>query len=212
MPKVTIISDTHNQHESLTLDPCDILIHCGDATNRSNLQEYLSFAVWFKKQDAKHRIFVPGNHDWSTMGGQYYIIKETLGPTVHFLIADYIEIEGLKIFGSAREGYERCPEDIDILITHEPPSCILDEVPAFSKFNSDPHPLHLGSTSLLAQITDRIKPRYHLFGHIHEHGGEMERYKNTTFINAAVLDEYYVMARPTGISIFMLREENVTKE
>lgn len=197
--KILVISDTHNLHEQLTLPPADMIIHCGDATTSSGLAELLSFSNWFKNLDYKYKIFVPGNHDWFCTSNGYYTVKNMLGPSVNFLINDYVEIEELKIFGSAREGYERCPANIDILITHEPPSCILDEMPAFSKFNSDPHPMHMGSTVLLTAIVDRIKPRYHLFGHIHECGGETEIHKGISFFNTAVLDEHYHMVRPSGL-------------
>jgi predicted phosphohydrolase len=165
------------------------------------MAEYVSFADWLNQQPFKHKIFVPGNHDWSCNSNQYYLIKSLFNSSVHVLIADLIEIEGLTIFGSAREGYERCPSNVDILITHEPPSNILDEIPAFSRFNPDPHPFYLGSTALLNEIVERIKPKHHIFGHVHECGGQIERYKNITFINAAVLNENYTMSLPTGISI-----------
>lgn len=200
--KCWIISDTHNYHRHLVWpEGIDMVIHCGDATKKSGFDELKEFADWFKALPMKHKIFVPGNHDWYCMSNGYYIVKDMFGPSVHFLLADYIEIEGLTIFGSAKEGYERCPRDVDILITHEPPSCILDELPAYSKFNPDPHPMHLGSTPLLTEIVDRIKPKHHLFGHIHECGGEIEIHKGITFINAAVLDEHYHLVRPMGITI-----------
>jgi predicted phosphodiesterase len=201
MVKVLVISDTHNLHESMTLPEADMIIHCGDATLRSELVEFFNFTEWFKSLPYKHKIFVPGNHDSYGINVGYYIIKEMFGTSVQMLLTDYIEIEGLKIFGSVQNGYQICPENVDILITHEPPSCILDEVPAFSQFNSDPHPMYLGNTLLLTEIIDRIKPRYHMFGHIHECGGQYKSYKNTLFINAAVLDENYTMVRPQGMLI-----------
>lgn len=199
--RILVISDTHNQHDQLVLPDADMIIHCGDATNKSSFAELLSFSEWFKNLPYKYKIFVPGNHDWFCFSNGYYLVKQWLSPDVHFLIADYIEIEGLKIFGSAKEGYEKCPEDIDILITHEPPNAILDELPPFSRFNNEPLPLFMGDLNLLNEVIERIRPKYHLFGHIHECNGQQEIFKNIHFINGAVLDEYYKLVRPNGITI-----------
>lgn len=52
----------------------------------------------------------------------------------------------------------RIPQDTDVLITHTPPKYHLD--------------LNLGCASLLTEIW-RVKPRLHIFGHIHSgHGKE----------------------------------------
>ncbi|KAE8836840.1 hypothetical protein PTNB73_07745 [Pyrenophora teres f. teres] len=53
------------------------------------------------------------------------------------------------------------PDDIDILITHTPP-----------KFHLDlPLPKGLGCEHLLAEVT-RVKPRLHVFGHVHWGAGQ----------------------------------------
>ena len=61
--KIVAISDTHNQHDSLTIPECDILIHAGDATMIGSPDEMKAFFKWFSNQPAKQRIFVPGNHE-----------------------------------------------------------------------------------------------------------------------------------------------------
>lgn len=53
---------------------------------------------------------------------------------------------------------DRIPRDIDVLITHTPPKYHLD--------------VNLGCPSLLSEIW-RVKPRLHIFGHVHSgHGRE----------------------------------------
>ena len=38
-----------------------------------------------------------------------------------------------------------------------------------------------------------IKPKYHIFGHIHEHGGNIYQDEYTTYINASISDEFYAL-------------------
>lgn len=51
------------------------------------------------------------------------------------------------------------PNDTDILITHGPPVGYGD------KMYSDKN---VGCVELLTTIQNRVKPKYHIFGHIHE--------------------------------------------
>jgi Icc-related predicted phosphoesterase len=66
------------------------------------------------------------------------------------------------------------PEKIDILITHGPPFGILDET---HKEN------HAGSKGLWESVK-KIKPRLHIFGHIHE-GHGIRHQDGTIFMNVA---------------------------
>ena len=57
--------------------------------------------------------------------------------------------------------YAQIPEDTDVLITHSPAYGILD-------FDDDN--INFGSEALL-YVVSKIKPRIHLFGHIHKRHG-----------------------------------------
>lgn len=59
--------------------------------------------------------------------------------------------------------WAQIPADVDILITHGPPHNILDK-------NCDDFPC--GCPILREEIMTRIRPRIHIFGHIHEGYGE----------------------------------------
>ncbi|KAG1702574.1 hypothetical protein DVH05_009523 [Phytophthora capsici] len=103
-------------------------------------------------------------------------------------------IEGVKIYGSpvtppipGRPGafnvargsadqkhWAKVPTDVDILVTHGPPTGILD-----TTFTN----LHVGSEALMEVVT-RIRPSFHVFGHIHEAYGAT-RVEKTVFVNAA---------------------------
>lgn len=101
--------------------------------------------------------------------------------------------------------YAKIPNDIDILITHAPPYLILDGV---ERQYDGSYKFHTGSRSLRDAL-DRIKPRYHFFSHIHEHGGKQLTYvhrmgdkKETICINCSIRDERYkVVNKPINIEI-----------
>lgn len=76
------------------------------------------------------------------------------------------------------------PADIDVLITHCPPLGILD-------FDDN---IHYGSDELLEKV-EHVKPRYHLFGHIHANNG-IERVGSTTFVNSAIVNAVYDDLQP----------------
>lgn len=87
------------------------------------------------------------------------------------------------------EKWRLIPNDIDILITHSPPYDILDEVDSQEHCTS----YHVGSRSLLKRVCE-IKPKLHVFGHIHEGYGDIFAEWDspiTTFVNASHVNEYY---------------------
>ena len=64
--KICCISDTHENHNSLNMPKdIDILIYADDFTNwkTSNKANVDSFLDWFKKQNAKYKFLVCGNHE-----------------------------------------------------------------------------------------------------------------------------------------------------
>ena len=73
-----------------------------------------------------------------------------------------------------RNKWSMIPENTDVLITHGPPSTILDQVRGVPRGCYD-----------LLEIVLHIRPKYHLFGHIHEDYG-MSRRNNITFFNFAL--------------------------
>lgn len=64
---VLVISDTHGastlSHAVNT--SADVLIHCGDLTERSLLSEFRSTLDLIKSIDAPLKLIIAGNHDWS---------------------------------------------------------------------------------------------------------------------------------------------------
>ncbi|CAF1325763.1 unnamed protein product [Rotaria sordida] len=79
-----------------------------------------------------------------------------------------------------KEAWSQIPKDVDILITHGPPTNILDE---------NTRGIHVGCAQLLARIITN-KPRLHVFGHIHEAYGRIDQ-GSTIFVNASICNLNY---------------------
>lgn len=201
---ILTISDTHTLQLNWMRDfpipkDIDMVIHAGDITNVGRYYEYEDFLIWFDGLPAKHKIFIAGNHDFGLENSKRGdLLKLFDSFDVHYLEDSSVEIEGIKIWGSPvsppffnwafmrdsvniQKHWEMIPDDVDILVTHTPARGILD----FAIYGNE----HTGCPFLLEKIKD-IKPKYHIFGHIHE-GYGMEKHGETTFINASVLNERY---------------------
>jgi len=191
--KFVVISDTHGLHHELELPQGDVLIHGGDISDHGTKDEVEDFLNWFSLQDYKYRIFIGGNHDIYLDENPVELL-ELIPSNVIYLNNNGCEIEGIKIWGSPvspdlvgwafgkyrdemEEHWKYMPDEIDILITHTPPFDILDKSSRY---------LTLGCKDLLQKVK-MIKPKYHLFGHVHASYGIIE-IKRTTFINASNLD------------------------
>lgn len=215
------LSDSHKKHLELQLDleGVDIIIHAGDFTTTKtpafNHGEGIEFFKWFEKLPVKHKIVIPGNHDTSISAGMHGDYKEIeKNFDLIFLNHRQIEIEGIKIFGSPYtpsfgvgwayncdrgkigKYWSEIPRDTDILITHGPPYGILD-----AANRGRAQDFELTGCKLLMSRVKTVKPKYHIFGHIHEDAGKQLKIFNspTTFINAAVVDLQHKLFNPYGI-------------
>ena len=75
--------------------------------------------------------------------------------------------------------YERMPAKLDVLITHGPPSGVLDLGWKVQ---------HAGSTSLAEAVGARTVG-HHVFGHLHAAGGRMVKQGGAVFYNVVACDE-----------------------
>lgn len=218
--RITFISDTHTKHRELNLPGGDVLIFGGDLMNSGySKNEIEDFLRWFRIQDYDFFIFIAGNHD-RLFENKPELIEELL---FGYEDLDYLQDSGINItnhedlsdkflvygspwqpefcnwaFNLPRNGTEleskwnQIPEDTDILITHGPPQGHLDISGA--PYNEG----DLGCELLRVKV-DEIKPKIHVFGHIHgSHGYKF--HNGTHFINASVLNERYeVVNKPMTI-------------
>ncbi len=200
MIKAVCVSDIHMSHWDLVMPPGDILIVAGDISGITNHAELIGFNAWLGTLDYKVVYVVPGNHD-----GQFVDSEQTsrsLLSNATVLIDEAAEFEGLKIWGSPwvqqygdwwwmlhpdalYDKWLKIPDNTDILITHQPPYMLLDRV-----FRG-----HAGCPHLRDAVLTRIKPKLHVFGHLHLDGGQWIEYNGTIYVNAAMNDENYAVTR-----------------
>ena len=190
--KILHLSDTHGVHRRLgELPEADVLVHSGDFTMGGSEAETLDFLEWFCDLPYAHKVFVAGNHDDCLYGAQL----DGLDDNVHYLCGSGVEIGGLKFWGvpmfmedcvsgHQEQLFASIPEDTDVLVTHTPPYGILDK-------DGD---ILYGSTELLHRVRT-VRPRAHLFGHIHRAYGVIND-GTTVFSNAAIMDAHYDCLRP----------------
>jgi len=192
------ISDTHSKHRLVKLPKGNVLLHAGDVSYKGRKEDVIDFLDWFSKQKFQYKIFIAGNHDFFFERADEKEIKETIPSNIIYLNDSGIEIDGIKIWGSPvtpwffnwafnrkrgeeiRRHWEVIPPDTTILMTHGPAYGFLD-------MTGDEK--HTGCQDLLRTLLV-IKPKFHVFGHIHESYGSMKR-SGIHLINASVVNEAY---------------------
>lgn len=200
--RIVAISDTHDRHDGLALPPGDVLIHGGDFTSRGRVEEVVSFLRWFAGRPHPHKILIAGNHDW-LFERDPALARELLSehaPRVVYLEDSGASIQGLRFWGSPyqpeffdwafnlprgpglAQRWALIPSDTDVLITHGPPLGVLDLCADGRR---------VGCEALAAELSSRLRPRLHVFGHIHEAYGVAETHA-TTFANASVCTLRYI--------------------
>ena len=219
--KIVTISDTHNQHRSLTIPDGDMIIHAGDVSGRGSQKEIMDFIDWYSKLPHEYKILIAGNHDWGfeTNGDYYKNICEQNG--IIYLNDSGCIVEGIRIWGSPitpaffdwafnrarsekssqdyynnfdygkdpiKDHWDLIPKTTDILITHGPPYGILDKV----NTNGSPNNGMSVGCEILRDKIKEIKPKLHVFGHIHETAGVYSE-DDITYVNASSLDNKYKM-------------------
>lgn len=115
-----------------------------------------------------------------------------------------IELYGLKIYGTPwqpeygqwafnvqrgqqlLDKWNAIPSDIDILVSHSPPLGHGDLCRSGAR---------AGCVDLLSTVQQRVKPKYHIFGHIHEGYGVTSDGK-IIFINASTCNVQYSPNNP----------------
>ncbi|HRI65369.1 MAG TPA: metallophosphatase domain-containing protein [Polyangium sp.] len=202
--RLVLLSDTHRMHDRIVIPEGDVLIHAGDFCGHGTRNQALAFAQFFRALPHRHKVVIAGNHD------RCLELEPELGKEIftdcHYLFDSGVEIEGLKFWGSPwqpwfldwafnlprgpalRAKWDLIPENTDVLITHGPPMGILDRT-----FSGEP----VGCADL-REVVDRIGPRLHVFGHIHEGHGQLVLGK-TRFVNASICTLSYDPTNPAAV-------------
>eukprot|EP00930_Biecheleria_cincta_P084921 TRINITY_DN74341_c0_g1_i1.p1 TRINITY_DN74341_c0_g1~~TRINITY_DN74341_c0_g1_i1.p1 ORF type:complete len:317 (+),score=38.87 TRINITY_DN74341_c0_g1_i1:26-976(+) len=225
---------SHHQCEGHTHPPPavpagDILVHAGDFSYGGKRAEVESFVSFLDAQPHATKIVIAGNHD-ITLHAQFYDacdrsrfghaskedceeLRALLEAHCTYLEDKLVESHGLKIYGSPwqpefcdwafnlprgdpiRRVWQKIPEGIDILVTHGPP---LGHGDLCSGGN------RAGCADLLHEVQSRVRPRYHVFGHVHEGYGATSD-GQTTFINASTCTFQYKPTNPAVVVDVSLR-------
>ncbi|RIA91774.1 Metallo-dependent phosphatase-like protein [Glomus cerebriforme] len=219
------MSDTHNSIDpnKYQVPDGDIFIHAGDMTRVGMIEEVRETVNWIKSLPHEHKVVIAGNHDltldetfYEKNWNRFHYNKEDSNEAIniiknagHGIVYLYensftIPHKGIQIWGSPwtpefyewafngqrgqflKEKWGQIPQTTHILMTHGPPNNILDKT-----YKGD----NVGCKDLLERI-EEIKPYVHVFGHIHEGYGILEKTwestenqdqdrKKTIFINAS---------------------------
>jgi predicted phosphohydrolase len=199
--RIVCLSDTHSRHGEVVVPDGDVLVHAGDFTKRGSEREVASFDAWLGRLPHRHKLVVAGNHDFLFENAPQ--VARTLLTNATYLEDSGCEIDGLRYWGSPwqprffdwafnlergeplRRKWERIPSPVDVVITHTPPHGVLDRV-----WNGQ----EVGCEELTAALA-RLRPRLHVFGHIHEAHGVRET-PATRYVNACTCDLAYEPVQP----------------
>ena len=99
--------------------------------------------------------------------------------------------------------WDMIPDDTDVLITHGPPWGLLDQIRPGREVE------HLGCGELLKAVR-RVKPKLHVFGHIHGGYGSFKE-GPTQFVNASLLNEAYRPVNAPIVVEFQSEKDLVSK-
>ena len=206
--EITFISDTHwlvrDAQDRLDMEDLlpggPILVHAGDVSGRGTETEIRQFLDWFSKLPYMHKVLIAGNHDFFFEVAKPEEVAALIAeyPGITYLNDSGATIEGIKFWGSPvtpffhnwafnrwpdeiKPHWDMIPEEVDVLITHGPPKGILD----YTEYDRD----NVGCSLLLEKVK-QVKPKVHVFGHIHEARGKKE-IDDTVFINASVVTLRY---------------------
>ena len=210
-----------------------MLIHAGDFTNTGELSQVRSVVEWMSQLPHKIKILIAGNHD-VTVQQEYYeevgrhrfhhkreddaevrrILRETNALT--YLEDEASLVHGYRFYGSPWQPefcdwafnlprdktgcvamWDRIPSDTEILVTHGP--CL-------GHGDLCSHGGRAGCVDLLDAVTQRIKPLFHIAGHIHE-GYGVTTNGTTTFINASTCTGSYKPTHPPILFDLPYKEE-----
>jgi Icc-related predicted phosphoesterase len=187
--RIVCVSDTHGYHSLTDIPDGDILVHGGDLTRSGTLENVEEFNRWLGGLPHRHKVVIAGNHDFCFQERPSEA-RARLTNAI-YLEDSSCEIEGLTFYGSPwtpifydwafmlsdpdlAPKWALIPVGLDVLVTHGPPLGILDLANRGA---------HTGSSTLLQRVAE-VRPRLHVFGHIHEAAGRTD-IDGTTFLNAS---------------------------
>ena len=206
--QLTVISDTHEQHEGIGPLSGEVLIHCGDMLNMFSYDDEAldKLDAWFGEQDFDLVLCIGGNHDDDVEKRAGYGVPPLRN--AHYLQDSSYVYKGVTFYGAPwvpelygqaffrddddlEDHWSGIPDDVDVLITHTPPAGVLD---------TNSRGRSLGCPMLMESI-ERVEPKLHCFGHVHASSGT-QQVGATRFVNAAMVgSRYQLVGKPRVVNI-----------
>ena len=189
--RIVAVADTHTFEDDLGAIPGgDVFVHAGDLCRAGTLEELEPVAAWIRGLPHEHKIVVAGNHDFCFLREREAALR-ILGDGVTYLEDAGCVVAGVRFWGSPWQPayndwafnlprgealaakWALIAEGTDVLVTHGPPHGYGDRGPV---------PGRQGCEDLRARV-EVVRPRLHLFGHIHQDGGLWDD-GETAWVNA----------------------------
>lgn len=191
--RIVALADTHCFHADLKVPDGDVLIHAGDLCQEGSLEELEGVAEWLDGLPHTHKVAIAGNHDFAFQDfPQEARALLSRVSRLTYLQDQAASVAGLQVYGSPwqpefggwafnlpegrplAERWALIPGGLDVLVTHGPPRDLCDVTR---------HNIPAGCRALRERV-GVVRPRLHLFGHIHEARG-WEREGETLFVNVS---------------------------
>lgn len=216
--KIACVSDTHGRL-NLEWPKADVLIIAGDILPNFKedkesdgflqsiyLEETLRPLVsTLANEIYDYIVFVPGNHDrvfevhkeraldalagienFSVLINEGVFVNNKLfwgSPWTPWFYGNRwsfnLPEDKAKVHKVSKAVWSLIPTKTDILITHGPPFSVLDKVDGSER----------GCPHLASEVFKRVKPKLHVFGHIHAGSGQTEQ-SGIKFVNAAICNDF----------------------
>lgn len=175
-----------------------MLIHCGDLTNKGELNQVEDFNDWIKQFPHSCKLVTCGNHDFCFQDQNSYYTRNLLQDCIYLEGTEYV-FNGVKFWGHAatpwfhswafnfRRGaeikkiWDRIPDNVNCLITHGPAHMIHDLCPSGD---------HAGCEDLLQRISELKQLKLHTCDHIHN-GYSYQTINGIHRVNCSICDEKY---------------------
>jgi Icc-related predicted phosphoesterase len=194
--KLVCTSDLHGHWDNRDWPDGDVLIVAGDITVYGGLKEIEKFNDRLAEYPYRHKLICAGNHDWCFYDEDKRARARLAITNGQYLEDEYVVIDGIKAWlspwtpqfynwafmkarGQMHTIWDKIPDDIDVLVTHGP---------AAGQCDWNGHE-YTGCTEL-REAVERVKPKYHVCGHIHGARGTSFN-EHTTFVNCARCNDAY---------------------
>ena len=193
--RFTIFSDIHETHQTVSIQPSDFLLICGDIILRKNPSYLKSFGKWLEHLPVKNIVMILGNHERDCQIDSSVI--STVFPVIPHLsiVNGFTTIDNFHFYGMS---FPFVAKSIDynhfrktkkyplIMMSHEPPFGILDYGIWKRKIILDNF-YHAGS-EVVKDVVEKLTPELHCFGHCHSSHGIIQSSK-TMYVNGSLVDD-----------------------